>query len=159
MRVFALHSTQWLPRRLEEVFGFFADARNLERITPSWLHFSVLTPAPIEMRAGALIDYRLRVRGIPLRWRSEITAWEPPLRFVDEQRRGPYRMWVHEHTFTQRDGGTEVGDRVTYAVPGGWLIERLLVGPDVRRIFAHRRRVLTGLLGSGGDASTEAARV
>lgn len=159
MRVFTLRSSQWLPRPLDEVFLFFADARNLERITPSWLRFSVLTPAPIEMRVGALIDYRLRVRGIPLRWQSEITAWEPPGRFVDEQRRGPYRMWVHEHSFLEQNGGTEVGDCVHYAVPGGWLIERLLVGPDVRRIFAHRRRVLAELLGSRADASAEAARV
>ena len=103
---------------------------------------------PLEMRAGARIDYRLRVRGLPLRWQSEITAWEPPHRFLDEQRRGPYRLWVHEHTFVERDGGTEVRDRVTYAVPGGWLVERLLVGPDVRRIFAFRRETLARLFGA-----------
>jgi ligand-binding SRPBCC domain-containing protein len=95
-----------LAAPLSEVFPFFADAYNLERITPSFLSFKVLTPAPIEMRPGTLIDYRLRVRGAPLRWRSEITAWEPPYRFVDEQRRGPYRAWIHEHRFEERDGRT-----------------------------------------------------
>ncbi|MCU0308886.1 MAG: SRPBCC family protein [Chloroflexi bacterium] len=145
MRTFRLDSTMWLPRRLDEVFAFFADARNLETLTPPWLHFRILTPTPIEMRVGARIDYRLRIRGLPLRWQSEITAWDPPHRFLDEQRRGPYRLWVHEHTFAERDGGTEVRDRVTYAVPGGWLVERLLVGPDVRRIFAYRQETLARL--------------
>jgi ligand-binding SRPBCC domain-containing protein len=148
MRTFRLDSTMWLPRPLDDVFAFFADARNLEALTPPWLHFRIQTPMPLEMRAGARIDYRLRIRGLPLRWQSEITAWDPPHRFLDEQRRGPYRLWVHEHTFAERDGGTEVHDRVTYAVPGGWLVERLLVGPDVRRIFAFRRETLARLLGA-----------
>ncbi len=154
MRTFTLESVQWLPRPVGEVSPFFADAGNLERITPPWLHFSILTPRPIEMRVGARIDYRLRVRGIPLRWQSEITVWEPPWRFADVQRRGPYRLWVHEHTFRECDGGTEVGDHVTYAVPGGWLVERLLVGPDVRRIFAYRRRVLDELFPPVHEAFT-----
>lgn len=154
MRTFTLESVQWLPRPIGEVFPFFADAANLERITPPWLRFSVLTPGPVEMRVATRIDYRLRVRGVPLRWQSEITAWEPPLRFADEQRRGPYRLWVHEHTFRERDGGTEVRDHVTYAVPGGWLVERLLVGPDVRRIFAYRRRALEELFPAVHDAFT-----
>ena len=92
---------------------------------------------------SALIDYRLRLRGLPIRWRSEITTWQPPHRFVDEQRRGPYRMWIHEHTFTERDGGTLVGDHVRYAVPGGWLADRLLVRRDLETIFAYRQEKLT----------------
>ncbi|HNX49005.1 MAG TPA: SRPBCC family protein [Thermoanaerobaculaceae bacterium] len=147
MRIFKLDSTMWLPRDRVEVFAFFADARNLETLTPPWLGFQILTPMPLDLRAGARIDYRLRVRGVPLRWQSEIAAWEPPTRFVDEQRHGPYRLWVHEHTFVERDGGTEVRDHVTYAVPGGWLVERLLVGPDLRRIFAFRRATLARLFG------------
>lgn len=127
------------------MFPFFADARNLERITPPWLRFRILTPGPIEMRVGALIDYRLRIRGVPVRWRTRIAAWEPPHRFVDEQVRGPYRRWVHEHTFEPTDGGTLCRDRVEYAVPGGALIARLLVRPDVERIFAYRRAVLASL--------------
>ena len=132
----------WVARPREEVFPFFANARNLEAITPPLVRFAILTPGPIEMRVGLRIDYQLRVRGMPLRWQSEITAWEPPHRFVDEQRRGPYRVWIHEHTFEERDGGTLALDRVRYAVPGGNLIDRLLVRPQLRQIFAYRQTKL-----------------
>ena len=127
---------------LDEVFPFFADPRNLEALTPPWLRFEIRTPSPIEMRAGTLIDYRLRVHGLPLRWRSEITAWDPPHLFVDEQRRGPYRFWRHEHRFAVDGAGTLVEDDVTYAVLGGALFERLFVRRDLDRIFAFRREVL-----------------
>jgi ligand-binding SRPBCC domain-containing protein len=136
---FTLETDLLLLRPREEVFPFFADAFNLSRITPPLIRFAVLTPAPIEMRRGLRIDYRLRLHGVPVRWQSEITAWEPPLRFVDEQRKGPYRFWVHEHTFEERDGGTLVKDLVRYAVPGGRLVERLFVRPRLRRIFSYRR--------------------
>ncbi len=137
-----LEATLVLPRSRESVFPFFADAANLETITPPWLRFRILTPHPIEMRRGALIEYRLHLYGIPMRWLTEITAWEPPCRFVDEQRRGPYRKWIHEHTFTERDRGCEVIDFVKYAVPGGALIDRLFVGRSVRQIFDYRTRKL-----------------
>lgn len=139
MNVHLLETELWLPQPLEEVFRFFADAHNLEAITPDWLHFDVLTPGPIEMRVGTLIDYHLKVHGMPIRWRSEITAWEPPHRFVDEQRRGPYRLWTHEHLFASQGAGTVVTDRVRYAVPGGEFLHRLFVKADVERIFAFRR--------------------
>jgi ligand-binding SRPBCC domain-containing protein len=126
----------------DAVFPFFADARNLEALTPPWLRFEVLTPSPIEMRAGALIDYRLRIHGLPLRWRSEITTWAPPRLFVDEQRRGPYRAWRHEHRFTPDGGGTLVEDDVTYAVLGGALVDALFVRRDLDRIFRFRREAL-----------------
>ena len=142
MRTFELTSEVLLPRPLAEVFPFFADAGNLERLTPPWLRFEVLTPGRMEMRRGATIDYRLRLRGVPVRWRSEITAWEPPVRFVDEQRRGPYRLWVHEHRFEERAGRTLASDHVRYAVPGGRLVDRLLVRPDLDLIFEYRRAVL-----------------
>jgi ligand-binding SRPBCC domain-containing protein len=132
----------WLARPLEEVFAFFADPGNLEAITPPWLKFEILTPRPIVMRPGALIDYRLKVRRVPLRWRTEITAWEPPHLFVDEQLRGPYRLWVHEHRFRAVGGGTAVSDRVRYRVPGGRLVSWLFVRRDVKRIFAFRRQSL-----------------
>ncbi len=128
-----------------ELFPFFADAGNLERITPPWVNFRILTPPPIEMRAGALIDYKLRIRGVPVRWRTEITQWEPPYRFVDEQRRGPYRRWRHEHIFEEFPGGTRMLDRIEYAAPGGELVRRWIVEPDVRRIFVYRRQVLDQL--------------
>jgi ligand-binding SRPBCC domain-containing protein len=142
MRLFTIESELWLPRPAAEVFPFFADARNLQAITPDWLNFEVLTPGPIEIKAGALIDYKLRVRGLPLRWRTHIKAWEPPHRFVDEQLRGPYRQWIHEHTFFERDGGTVARDLVRYAVFGGALINAIFVRHDVERIFAFRRAKL-----------------
>ena len=141
-RLHLLEFEQFLPAPLEEVFPFFADARNLETITPPWLKFKVLTPAPIDMRPGARIDYRLRIRGIPIGWQSEITAWDPPHRFVDEQRRGPYRAWIHEHTFAREGAGTRVRDSVQYAAPGGELVRLLFVEPDVRQIFAFRQEFL-----------------
>ena len=131
-----------VPRPLVDVFSFFADARNLQRITPPTLRFDVLTEGPIEMRQGTLIDYRLRVHGIPLRWQSEITTWDPPFCFVDEQRKGPYRWWVHEHTFEEQDGSTLVHDRVRYSVLGGRLVNRLLVRRDLNSIFTFRSRAL-----------------
>lgn len=132
----------WLPRKPNIVFPFFADASNLETITPPWLRFTVQTSAPIIMRAGALIDYRLRVHGIPLHWQSEITSWEPPHLFVDEQRRGPYRYWRHTHTFEDKDGGSLCRDLVEYSVPGGRFINWLLVRRDLQRIFAYRQASL-----------------
>lgn len=147
MRVFTLRNEVWVPRPIGEVFEFFADAHNLETLTPPMLRFEVLTPAPIPMAAGTLIDYQLRLRGIPMRWQSEITAWEPPHRFVDEQRRGPYSLWVHEHTFEEKDGGTLARDIVNYAVPGGALVNRLFVAQDVRGIFEYRTARLLEALG------------
>jgi ligand-binding SRPBCC domain-containing protein len=145
--MFHFETSLWLPRPRGEVFAFFADAANLEAITPPWLKFHVLTPPPITLQAGALIDYRLRVHGVPLRWRTRIAVWEPPVRFVDEQLRGPYRRWVHEHTFEERDGGTLCRDRVEYDVLGGRLIERLFVRRDVETIFAYRKERLTERFG------------
>ncbi len=135
-------SELWLPRQAEEVFAFFSDARNLQAITPDWLNFEVVTTGSIQMRPGTIIDYRLRLHGIPLRWKTEITAWEPPHRFVDEQRQGPYKLWVHEHRFEPRDGGTLTTDVVRYAVAGGKLIDWLFVRRDVQRIFEYRRAKL-----------------
>ncbi len=139
---FTLESSQWLPRPPEDVFPFYSDAFRLQELTPPLLHFHVVTPPPIEMRAGVEIDYRLRLRGLPMRWRSRITAWEPPHRFVDEQIRGPYRRWVHEHTFIPQNGGTLVKDVVEYDMLGGWLADKLLVRNDLRRIFAYRQERL-----------------
>ena len=135
----------WLPRPRTEVFPFFADARNLGVITPPWVRFETLTPTPIDMRPGALIDYRIRLHGFPMRWRTEIETWEPPFRFTDRQLRGPYRLWHHTHTFEERDGGTLCRDEVRYAVWGGALVERFFVRGDIRRIFAFRREKLTEL--------------
>lgn len=133
-------SELWLPRPRDEVFQFFSDAGNLEALTPPWLHFEILTPTVV-LRAGARIDYRLRLYGIPLRWQSEISRWEPPDCFVDEQRRGPYRRWVHTHTFAEERGVTRVGDAVEFEVPLAWLTGPFVMR-DVRKIFAFRTQAL-----------------
>jgi ligand-binding SRPBCC domain-containing protein len=148
-----------LPHPRPEVFAFFADAANLQELTPPWLHFRLDTPPPIAMFEGALIEYRLRVHRVPVRWRTRITAWEPPRRFVDEQLRGPYRLWLHEHLFEEAESpdgaaATRVIDRVRYAVPGGplgILADRLLVRRDVERIFAFRRQRLAERFGARGS--------
>jgi len=142
MRIHEFRSEIWLPAPPDRVFPFFAEAANLDAITPPWLRFRIVTPGPIEMRAGALIDYRLRVRGVPLRWRTRINVWEQPHRFVDEQIRGPYRLWVHEHTFEERGGGTLARDFVRYAVPLDLLAHKWLVRPDVEKIFEFRSHAL-----------------
>jgi ligand-binding SRPBCC domain-containing protein len=148
MKTQQLQTQLWLPQPRDRVFKFFADPRNLERLTPDWLHFEILTPAEINLRQGALLDYRLRLRGIPLRWQSEISVWEPPQRFVDRQTKGPYSLWVHEHTFKEQNGGTVVVDRVEYAAPGGRLVDRFFVAPDLKRIFQYRHQVLEELFNS-----------
>jgi ligand-binding SRPBCC domain-containing protein len=145
MKIHTLESEIWLPQPPDELFKFFGDAGNLEALTPSTLQFEILTPRPIDMRAGTLIDYKLRVHGIPIRWRTEITVWEPPHRFVDTQLRGPYRQWIHEHTFIPERGGTLARDRVQYAAWGGALVHRYLIKPDLDRIFAYRSGVLQKL--------------
>ena len=132
----------WLPRARAEVFPFFADAANLETITPAWVNFKILTPLPVNMRAGAKIEYQIRIHGVPVRWKTDITVWEPPVRFRDEQRQGPYRQWIHTHEFEEKDGGTLCRDRVDYAVWGGHLVNALFVRRDVERIFKYRRETL-----------------
>jgi ligand-binding SRPBCC domain-containing protein len=138
----------WLPQPLSEVFAFFSDAANLEALTPPWLHFRILTPKPIVMHAGTLIDYSIRVHGIPMSWQSEIIVWDPPNRFVDVQRRGPYRQWHHTHSFAAEKGGTLVSDSVEFDVPfsfaGGWFVKR-----DVRKIFDFRHQSLLRRFGAG----------
>ena len=141
-------SELWLPRPRGEVFAFFGEAANLDAITPPWLNFRTITPGPIALQAGTLLEHKLRVRGFPIRWRTRITAWEPPARFVDEQLRGPYRLWVHEHLFEERDGGTLMRDHVRYSVPFDFLVHKILVAPEVERIFAYRADWLRRRFGS-----------
>ena len=148
MKIFELKTSLWLPQPRDRVFEFFADAGNLETLTPPWLNFQILTPRPIPMHPGALIDYRLRLRGLPIRWRTEIAEWQPPVRFVDQQLRGPYRQWIHEHRFEERDGGTDCFDHVRYAVLGGALVNRFFVRRDVEKIFSYRREKMLELFGA-----------
>lgn len=145
MRVHVLDRSQVLPGTPEEVFPFFADARNLEAITPPFLSFGVVTPDPIEMRVGTLIQYRLQLHGVPVRWLTSIQAWDPPHRFIDTQVTGPYALWHHTHTFAPHPDGTLMRDVVRYAIPFGPLgafAHRLFVARDVERIFDFRRQSL-----------------
>ncbi|MCC7388356.1 MAG: SRPBCC family protein [Phycisphaerales bacterium] len=140
-RGYRLHAQVRLASPIGEVFPFFADARNLDRLTPPSLRFEILTPGEIEMAPGTLIDYRIRLRAVPMRWRTRITEWDPPHGFADEQLRGPYRWWIHRHRFTPDGDGTIMTDTVDYAVPGGPLAplaHTLLVRRDVERIFRYR---------------------
>jgi ligand-binding SRPBCC domain-containing protein len=149
MRTYRLTREQWLPKPLEETFTFFSRPENLEEITPPFLQFH-LVRAERELQAGSLIEYRLRVRGVPMRWTSEITLWDPPYRFVDTQVRGPYALWRHQHIFVAENGGTRISDDVEYALPFGFvgqIAHALLVRRDVARIFDYRHQKLTVLLG------------
>jgi ligand-binding SRPBCC domain-containing protein len=144
MGIHILERQQSLTRPPQESFPFFGDALNLEAMTRPWLGFRVVTPGPIEMSVGTLIEYRLRLHGVPIRWRTTIAVWDPPHRFVDVQLSGPYRIWHHTHDFEPApdgSGGTLMRDTVRYALPFGPLGElahRLLVKRDLQRIFDYR---------------------
>lgn len=150
MAVQTLVRTQILDGPPETVFPFFADAGNLEAITPPLLGFQVTTPRPIAMRAGALIEYRLRIHRVPVRWRTRIESWDPPRSFVDTQLRGPYKLWHHTHTFEpQGPDRTLMTDTVRYAIgfgPLGRIAHTLFVRRDVEAIFDHRAAVIPALL-------------
>lgn len=145
-RGYVLTARTRLPGDPEQVFPFFADARNLDAITPPRLRFRILTPGPIEMRVGTLIDYRITLRALPIRWRTRIAEWDPPHSFTDEQIRGPYLWWRHRHTFEPDGDATLMTDRVEYGVPGGALAHALLVRSDLLAIFAFRAREIARLL-------------
>ena len=144
-RISELHRETIVPSPLDETFAFFADAGNLERLTPPWLNFRIRTPRPIAMREGAIIDYRIVLYGIPIPWKTRIDVWEPGVRFVDRQLFGPYVWWRHEHRFEPTPQGTRVIDHVEYVPRARWL-STALVRRDVERIFAYRQGVLPTLL-------------
>ncbi len=161
MRVHRLEREQLLPHRTEDVFAFFAQARNLERITPSWLRFDVVTPEPIRMRVGTLIEYRLRVHGIRLRWISRIEEWVPGESFVDRQLCGPYARWRHRHTFeTVAGGSTWVRDDIDYGLPLGTvgeLAHPLFVRRDLERVFDFRQVAVERAMEAGVRVAAQAA--
>lgn len=150
MTIYQIHRELWVPRTLPEVFEFFSRVENLEKITPPWMRFRILTPLPVEMKQGATIAYALRVRGIPLQWLTEIERWNPPVEFIDVQAKGPYRFWRHTHRFSEGDGGVSISDVVEYALPFGLLghlINRFQVARDLSRIFDYRTERVRALLG------------
>lgn len=145
MSDYRIERVQRIPRPRSEVFAFFADAGNLERITPAFLNFRILTPRPIEMKPGTLIDYQLSLYGVPFSWRTRIESFEPERSFTDVQLSGPYRTWHHRHEFRDDGGGTEMRDIVRYELPLGplgALARALFVRRSLERIFEHRRQVI-----------------
>jgi len=144
-RVYHLVREQFIPRPRDEVFAFFARPENLQLLTPAFLHFAFLTPSPIAMHAGARIDYRIKLWGVPMRWATRIDRFEPPLLFTDEQLRGPYRRWHHTHEFHEVEGGTR---------PLGRAAHRFFVRRSLRQIFDYRRQKVAELW-SAADCPAE----
>lgn len=154
-----LTRTLTLEQSRDKVFEFFADAGNLEKITPPELHFTITTPQPFTIERGSLIDYRLRLNGIPMKWRTEISIWEPPFRFVDQQLRGPYAQWIHTHTFTETDtGGTLIEDEVRYRLPFEPLgdVAHFIVRRQLDRIFDFRQKTVAEIFGKDVARSVSA---
>jgi hypothetical protein len=143
-----LERSQFIAAPVDDLFAFFSNAANLEAITPPWLGFKMLTPGPVAIEGGTILEYGLRVHGVPLRWRSLISRWNPPSGFVDEQLSGPYRTWVHEHVFEPVEGGTLMCDTVRYELPLGALgrlVERFWVRRDLARIFDYRAEKIAAM--------------
>jgi ligand-binding SRPBCC domain-containing protein len=152
--IYTLRREQWIERPINEVFSFFADAHNLEVITPPWLGFKILSMSTPSIEQGTAIRYRLRLHGIPIRWRTDIREWNPPHRFVDEQTSGPYKRWRHTHSFEAHGNRTRMTDEVAYALPFGLLgrmVHAVSVRAEVARIFDYRRMRIDALFGQTGE--------
>lgn len=152
MKTFHLDRELAIARPLKEVFAFFSNPKNLEAITPPWLRFQIRDASDDPLREGSQIRYRLKVHGFPMGWTSLISTWNPPYSFVDEQVRGPYRVWHHTHTFEAVEGGTLIRDHVEYAMYGGRLINELFVRRDLDRVFDYRTERLAEIFGPGGQS-------
>lgn len=145
MKAHLFKAEQFIPGSLQKIFPFFAKPENLAEITPTSLGFEILTPSPIQMKQGALIDYTVKVLGIRMRWTTLIADYEPPYRFTDVQLRGPYSFWHHTHIFNEVEGGVQMLDEVRYAMPMGFLgemVQPFLVRPDIEKIFEYRKKVI-----------------
>ncbi len=155
MKIRRLERIQTIPSPIEKVFEFFSDPRNLERMTPAILRFEFLAPPPAVVLAGTILDYRIRLYGVPVHWRTRIESVEPPHRFIDVQEKGPYALWRHTHSFRDLGGGkTEMSDRVEYAMPLGALgklAHRLFVAKSLAQIFAYRESEMARMFTDGGS--------
>ena len=153
---YTLEQTQNIPKPIEEVFDFFSRAENLETLTPDTLSFKILTPLPIEMKVGTLIDYRIKISGIPVKWRTEITEWHRNVSFRDVQHWGPYKKWDHRHFFEKIPGGTRMKDLVEYQMPLGplgWVVHWVRVRRQLKDIFEFRRSKIEQLFGVWKDGN------
>ena len=148
MKLYTLDSIQFINKPIEDVFEFFSNPDNLSVITPPKLGFKILTPTPIKMSIGRLIDYKIYLMGIPIHWRTLITNFDPPHTFIDQQIKGPYTIWHHTHTFQKVDGGVEIKDRVVYSIPFsilGRILNFLWIRKDLENIFNYRKKVIDEL--------------
>lgn len=137
-----------IKKEIVKVFEFFSKAENLNKVTPPMLGFKIITKLPVEMKKGTIIDYKIKLNGIPLSWRTEITKWDPPFLFEDIQARGPYKLWIHEHRFQEINGSTEMTDTVKYLSPGGifeFIPHNLIVKKKVESIFNYREKIFKEL--------------
>ncbi|HEV2213702.1 MAG TPA: SRPBCC family protein [Terracidiphilus sp.] len=158
-KIYVLRQEQWIPRPINDVFAFFSDARNLETITPPWLSFKILSVSTAQIQQGTEIRYQLGLHGIPIRWLTEIRRWNPPHRFVDVQRKGPYKLWHHTHTFIAHGDRTLMKDVVRYTLPFGplgRLVHALKVRRDVKTIFAYRRTLIAEKMAQPARVASEA---
>jgi ligand-binding SRPBCC domain-containing protein len=148
MKSHYLVTTTIIDKPIGEMFDFFSKAENLNKITPPELSFNILTPLPFEMKKGTLIDYKIKLNGIPMKWKTKISVWEPPFRFIDEQLKGPYVKWIHEHRFESLGNKTRMTDTIEYLSPG-WILEpvinKLFVENKVKAIFNYRETKLKEL--------------
>lgn len=161
MKLYNLQRKQIIPRRRKEVFAFFSKPENLSLLTPPSLEFNILTPVPVQMNEGALVDYTIKVAGLPVRWTTLITLFDAPTIFVDVQLKGPYSFWHHTHEFADVDRGTEMTDSVRYGMPAGCLgsiVHTLFVKPQLRRIFEYREKRLKEIFPDEGTVALSAGK-
>lgn len=145
---YILQSRIRVPGKLPDIFKFFSNPLNLKKLTPAKLQFEVLTPEPIEMGVGTILDYKMKIYGFPVYWRTRITEWDPPVVFADLQERGPYKQWIHEHRFFDEGDTTMMQDTVRYRVRGGALVHSLVVKRDVLKIFGYRKKIFSEIFGA-----------
>jgi len=151
--MYNINREQIVDANLEEVFGFFEKPENLQIITPDWMKFDIITPHPLEMKEHAEFDYKISLMFIPLKWKTEITNYDPPYKFVDEQKKGPYKLWIHTHTFEAVGNKTKITDNVDYDLFGGpfkILVHSLYIRKNLESIFNYRSRKINQLFNKKG---------